>query len=116
MLQTIFKPRLALPDIGGTGIIRAISKPKRNIPALEAKRDFDAVLGVLQSPLADRTIRIGKRAVFVFLILKEIWIDGAGRHAITAGEVLDLVRAPLSFWAAPPNVQRQTPANPRWQR
>src|SRR3954470_17578018 len=112
MLQTIFKPLLTLPDIGGTGIIGTISKPKRNIPALEATRDFDAVLGVLQSPLADRTIRIGKRAVFVFLILKEIWIDGAGRHAITAGEVLDLVGAMNALWAVPQDVQCNCRANP----
>src|SRR5205809_7113104 len=75
-LQRFFKPLFALTDVGGPGIIRAVGKPHGNIAALQQAPNFDAVLRMIERAFANRWIRIAERSEFVFLVLKQVWIDG----------------------------------------
>ena len=60
---------------------------------LQALRDLDAVLRVLQRSLANGRIGIAERSVLVFLILKEIGIDRSRQDAISVRKLLDVVDA-----------------------
>src|SRR5215467_200995 len=91
LIQRFCKPFLALPEVRGSGIIRTIGKPKRNVTAAKALGDLDAVFRVLQCPSANRLIRICERSVFVFLTLEQIGVDGSWRNSIATGKALDVI-------------------------
>src|SRR5262245_41569039 len=99
--QGFKKPSLALPDVRGPGIVRAVGEPKRQVSAVEPSCDLDAVLHVTQGSQANRWIGITKRTVLVFLILKEVGVDRSWRDTITVREPFDLIRALYSVRTVP---------------
>ena len=92
-LQSLFEPLAALTDVRGSGIVRSISEPERDISAVQTSSNFDAIFRVLQRALANRRIWIAKRAILIFLILKQIGVDRTRCNPVTAGKAFDLLRA-----------------------
>ena len=95
--QRLFKPADALADALRAGIIGAVGQPKRDVARAERLADLDGIEHVIERLLANGSGGIAQRAELVFLILKEIGIDGAGADAEAALELLA------------PRARRQTP-------
>src|ERR1039458_6139322 len=105
-LQQFREPLLALPDIRGSRVVRAVGKPHGNVSAVQPPGDLNAVLGVLQRTLANGRIRIAEGAVLVFLILEKIGIDRAGENSVVLGKFLDAIGAAHTIRAVPQHMQR----------
>src|SRR5215472_14362369 len=100
-LKPVLEPLLALSNIGRTGIIRSISKPKGNVAAVETLGNLNAVECVFDRATSNRLVGICKRAVFVLLVLKEIGVDRTRCDTVTGGELLDLIGALYTVGAIP---------------
>src|ERR1019366_4276694 len=85
--KSLLKPANAAADALGAGIIRAVGKPQRYVARIEALADLDAVQDMVDGLLTDRRRGIAKRAEFVFLILKEVGVDGTGTNAVLRFEL-----------------------------
>src|SRR6516164_3356872 len=90
LFQRIFEPRLALPNISRARIARAVCEPQGYVAAVQTPCNLNAVLRVLKRARAYVRIWITKRAVFIFLILEQIWINRSGLHSKSLGEVPDV--------------------------
>jgi len=51
-------------------------------------------------------IRISERAILIFLVLKQVWIDRPRRDAITGGEAFDFLCVVHPVWAIPQYMER----------
>src|SRR5499427_9053935 len=90
LFQRIFEPRLALPDISCARIARAVCEPQGYVAAVQTPCNLNAVLRVLKRACSYVRIWITKGAVFIFLILEQIWINRSGLHAKSFRKVLDV--------------------------
>ena len=113
--KRFLEPVLALANVGGSRVVRAIREPERDITASQPSRDCHALAAVIESLGAHARIRVAKRPELVVLILKEIRVDGARHHAGTCGEGLDLASVFESTRKIPLHVQgdRRTDARDR---
>src|SRR5882724_7448979 len=109
--QHLGEPLLALPDVRRAGVIRSVREPHGDIPAVQAARDLDTVLCMLQCALANGRIGIAERTEFVFLVLEKVGVDSTGKYAIALGEFLNRVSASDALRAVPQNVQSYGRAN-----
>src|ERR1700677_5023239 len=105
-LQAFSEPLLAVQNARRPRIVRAIRKPHREIPAMEALCDGNTFSGVLERVFAHLLVRVAKGSVFVLLVLKKIGINRAGPNPVAAGKVLDLIRVPNSLRKIPQNMER----------
>ena len=98
--QAFLEPALVLPHVGRAGVVGTVGEPGRDIAAAGGFGHFDGVENVIQSFGADGRVGVRERAVFIFLILKDVGAHGAdadtqvegalrGRGGVrhTAGEV-----------------------------
>ena len=87
------------------GVVGSVSKPKRNIARAETLGDLDGIEHVLECVVADFSVGVAEGAKLVFLILKEIGIDGTGADTETALEVMNLGDILNSIGQIPQDVQ-----------
>src|SRR5580704_787196 len=80
--EVLFEPVLALPNIRRAGIVGPIREPQRDVPAAQAVCDVNALHAMLKGLLPDRFRGIAEGAKFVFLILKQVRIDGPNSYFV----------------------------------
>ena len=105
--ETIFEKLNALANVLRAGIVGAVCEPRRNITAGKSIGNRHTIEDVANCGAADRRIGVAERAKFVFLILKNIGIDGAGANGKLLGERLHFGDIFQSVRQIPLHVQRQ---------
>ena len=105
LLQHFFEPCFALSNIGGSWIARAIGEPHRYVATIQALCNLNAVFRVLKCARSYGRVWIPKRAVLIFLILEQVWINRSRLHAKPLREFLDVSDAPDSVREVPEHVQ-----------
>src|SRR6266567_1811157 len=104
--QHIGEPLLALPDICGPGVVRAVRKPHRDVSAVQSPCYLNAVFGMLQRAPANCWIWIGERPILVFLVLEQVRVDRARENSMTIRKPPDILRAAHSVRTVPKHMQR----------
>src|SRR5215469_4502107 len=83
------------------GVVGAVGKPGRDVARAERAGDGDAIEYVVDSAAANRGVRVSDRAVLVFLVLKNVGVDGSGPDRELLGEGLDARDVRETNWQIP---------------
>ena len=109
--QSLLEPMLALPHVLRARIVAPVGEPKRKIAAVQTLADFDAVQQVVEGGLASRGVGVPQRSIFVNLVLKYIWVDGAGPQAMRGGQRVHFIHVTNAVRQIPKHVQRHRRAH-----
>ena len=103
--QGVFKPADAFADALGAGVVGAVGEPEGEIAGAKFLRDFYRIENVGDGLLADFGRGVAEGTELVFLILKEVGVDGACVDSVNLFEVFDLRDIGEAVWEIPEDVE-----------